>query len=894
AASGTKTAGGNITIGGDLTVNSSGTFNPGSYTVTVTGSTDIDATLSISTGTFDANGTFDATGGNVTFTGAGRLQLGGSTVTSLGTFTESTGTVEYDGAAQTVASDTYYNLEIDGSGTKTMAEDVDVNNDLTLTAGSLDMGPSGYDLNLAGDMSGSGSLIASSASYLILDGSGSQSIAGFSDGDIRIKVDNSGGTITTGGDIDCDYVKLMAGAGTFVIDGETVTCDNYFNVAGGTFQMTSGSLTVTSNSSTSNKITAGTINLQGGTISIGEAGDNTADLNVTGGTLTVSGGTLNIADELDVSGGTITQTGGTINIKYYTGSGNGTSANKFDMDAGTLNLTAGTLNLQGQASSSYDAMEIASGVTVNANTNHTIAITSTGSNDEDVYLDLNGHDIGNITMNNSSYTATFTSGGVILGDMTVTAGVLDIGTSTATFTGNFTIPSGPGLDVDNATISIGGSSQQTITSNGGTIGNLVVDNSSSTGVVMADDMIISGSLTLTDGTINTNSNTLTMTSETASDLTVGDNTSFIIANAAGPFRRHIGSNTSTYAFPVGQGSATTDYYRTDLVNNGLSGGGFEYLEVYVKTNAETGNNVDSRITATEGGTPIIDMWDKEWMIIPGPSANEPTNGTFGLRLYIENISGLEDNKFTVFKRADNSTDYADFGNGSSSSTSIPSGGSAGRTVSSGYAEKTGFTPPMAGGSGGSGNDPLPIELLDFKADLNEEGTVDITWATASEMNNEFFTIERSTDGADFETIIEREGAGTSNQLIEYAAVDRNPLMGTSYYRLKQTDYDGKFEYSELRVVKMLRTLNFSVRPNPATDRLEITFGDISGGSVFVMTREYKASIKIYNTAGKLVYKKKFDGNFYKFNIDVSSFDEGMYLVNLETDGQAYKTKFLKK
>jgi hypothetical protein len=125
-------------------------------------------------------------------------------------------------------------------------------------------------------------------------------------------------------------------------------------------------------------------------------------------------------------------------------------------------------------------------------------------------------------------------------------------------------------------------------------------------------------------------------------------------------------------------------------------------------------------------------------------------------------------------------------------------------------------------------------------------------------------------------------------------VDENPLMGTSYYRLKQTDYDGSFEYSELQAVNVLRTLNFSVKPNPATDRLQITFGEIAGGSVFVMTPDYKASIRIYNTAGKLVYKKKFDGNFYKFNIDVSNFDEGMYLVNLETAGQVYKTKFVKE
>ena len=63
---------------------------------TVTGASDINGTLTISTGIYDANGTFDATGGNVTYSGSGRLQLGG-TVTSLGTFTPGTSVVEYDG-----------------------------------------------------------------------------------------------------------------------------------------------------------------------------------------------------------------------------------------------------------------------------------------------------------------------------------------------------------------------------------------------------------------------------------------------------------------------------------------------------------------------------------------------------------------------------------------------------------------------------------------------------------------------------------------------------------------------------------------------------------------------------------------------------------------------------
>lgn len=115
----TQTAGGTITVTNNLTVNTGATFAVDTNTVTVTGTSDINATLTISTGTFDANGAFDATGGTVTFTGAGNLNLA-STVTSLGTFTAGIGTVTYDGAAQTVVATAYYNLTVSGSGTKTV------------------------------------------------------------------------------------------------------------------------------------------------------------------------------------------------------------------------------------------------------------------------------------------------------------------------------------------------------------------------------------------------------------------------------------------------------------------------------------------------------------------------------------------------------------------------------------------------------------------------------------------------------------------------------------------------------------------------------------------------------------------------------------------------------
>ena len=112
---------------GNLTVNSGLTLSIGAYTVSV-------------------DGTYDATGGNTTFTDAGTLKLSGA-VTSLGTFTKATNcTVEYDGGNQTVValsgspvSKSYYNLVINGTGTKTLAGSTRIDGDLTLTASTFDL-----------------------------------------------------------------------------------------------------------------------------------------------------------------------------------------------------------------------------------------------------------------------------------------------------------------------------------------------------------------------------------------------------------------------------------------------------------------------------------------------------------------------------------------------------------------------------------------------------------------------------------------------------------------------------------------------------------------------------------------------------------------------------------
>ncbi len=103
-------------------------------------------------------------------------------------------------------------------------------------------------------------------------------------------------------------------------------------------------------------------------------------------------------------------------------------------------------------------------------------------------------------------------------------------------------------------------------------------------------------------------------------------------------------------------------------------------------------------------------------------------------------------------------------------------------------------------------------------------------------------------------------------------------MGTSYYRLKQTDFDGDFKYSEMKTVNIFKSHSFSVWPNPAAERIEVSFGESTD---FLTTENNLPAIKIYNSIGKLVYKESANVASSKHSLNVSSYDEGMYFISLE-------------
>ncbi len=188
--------------------------------------------------------------------------------------------------------------------------------------------------------------------------------------------------------------------------------------------------------------------------------------------------------------------------------------------------------------------------------------------------------------------------------------------------------------------------------------------------------------------------------------------------------------------------------------------------------------------------------------------------------------------------------------------------------------------------------PLPIELVSFEANINED-RVDLRWITASEINNDFFTIERSTDAKVWEEVITTNGAGNSNQLLEYFETDYEPIVGISYYRLKQTDFNGEYTYSNIVPVRYeVNTAggNINLFPSPvnAGETLNIEFKDIFESELLVVLRDIK---------GREFYSKVIvnieDGKLIGVPIE-KEIPAGIYLITASSENQMYSQKLVVK
>ena len=150
----------------------------------------------------------------------------------------------------------------------------------------------------------------------------------------------------------------------------------------------------------------------------------------------------------------------------------------------------------------------------------------------------------------------------------------------------------------------------------------------------------------------------------------------------------------------------------------------------------------------------------------------------------------------------------------------------GTAITDGTAKVFGFQSDCAvGPCFTNSSTPLPVKLVSFTAEYNGQNVL-LKWTTASEINNDRFEIERSDNGSDFHLITKIKGAGNSNSNKNYEYNDKELSSGTFYYRLKQIDYDGKYEYFEIKAVSIPvaeSPCDLIIKPNPCVGKCEISF-----------------------------------------------------------------------
>ena len=638
-------------------------------------------------------------------------------------------------------------------------------------------------------------------------------------------------------------------------------------VIGGNYSATAGSMAFSWFGQALTASITGNITITGGstwvryeagatTLAVGGYYSQSAGTFYTLGNLTsaaTSGTTMDLAGNFTVSGGTF-------NASAYPG---GTAAaglatinlsNDFTYSGGTITESALTV---GRGRFRF----IKSGTV-------TVIGGGTISNTVDFYIPNTG-----TTVNLATYVLTG-SGDFIMSSSTGLMMGSTGGISTSGATGNVQVT---GTRTYGATsdYTYNGTAAQ-VTGNGlpATVKNLTIDNAA--GVTLSGTVEVSNQLSMASGKLNTGLlYEVIITNTTPSSVVGYSETDYVV----GTLRRSVAAN-GIYDFPLG----TSSNYELGSITLSGATGLTSILGTF--TNALPITVSLPLVNLLLSGTPITDMLNYGyWTFTPNSAM---TGGTYSVSLNEKGASNANSNpqSFCVLKRTNMLSAWESLGTHDNSTQAI-----AGSIVTAVRSGLTGFSDFGIGESSGGS---LPIKLIYFTAKLNE-GIVNLDWATAAEVNNNFFTVERSTDGENFEPLLTKPGAGNSTVNLYYNAADESPLSGYSYYRLKQTDFDGHYTYSDIQTVKngeggedgMSKMEIKSIAPNPFVEKFKVSF---------MIKEAVLVDFTLMNSSGQTVAQEKIQTeegiNTYEF-IDKYNLKKGMYFVTLIYNDQKVIQKIIK-
>jgi len=574
--------------------------------------------------------------------------------------------------------------------------------------------------------------------------------------------------------------------------------------------------------------------------------------------------------------------------------------------SGDMNITGGSLilspsngqnpilNLSGNYSQSSGIFSPTIGnnrtasLNVTGNWSHTGGILSVGGN---------GSTNCQVAFNKSG-TQTFTASANTVSaavDFTVNSGsTLDMGTSVLKGR-NFTLSSGAGIIIGSlqgittsgATGNIqvtntrtystganytlaGGSGQVSGNAFPASLNNMTVNNSS--GITMSSTISVTGTLTFITGKVTTGSSELKVTNTSPTAITGYSSSNYVIGN----LRRSV-SASGSYDFPVGNSS---NYELINVTFSGMTGIS-DLLAAFVNSNPI---NIALPLTnVLTNGTEITDMLDYGyWTMTP----NSPmAGGTYTVTVYEKGHgnSASDALSYCVLKRANALSSWQSLGT-HNNNTQSENGGTAIASRSA----LTGFSHFGIGKGGGV----LPIQLVYFDAKPAGNSVI-CSWRTLTEINNDYFTIERSADGRTFAPVGTKDGAGNSNAVLNYSFEDKEAPPTVLYYRLKQTDFDGQFTYSKIKSVvfkpeNMADVITIgSISPNPFKSDFSVTYSVLNNADV---------TVSLMNASGQEVYHEQQNAmkgtNRFDYN-DADNMPTGIYFVRISFDKNVSVKKIVK-
>jgi len=177
---------------------------------------------------------------------------------------------------------------------------------------------------------------------------------------------------------------------------------------------------------------------------------------------------------------------------------------------------------------------------------------------------------------------------------------------------------------------------------------------------------------------------------------------------------------------------------------------------------------------------------------------------------------------------------------------------------------------------------LPITYNHFTAEQNKQ-TIALNWQTATELSNRYFAIERSSNAVNYAAIAQVNSAGTGATVHQYSYTDKLPVPGANYYRLKQTDADGRYSYSKVVSINYLKPGTILLLPNPAKDQLTVKGLNAANTS----------TVSLLDQQGKLL--KQFtvkQSTAYSFSINHLA--AGSYIVRVKDNNGVATQKFVKQ